>query len=158
MPHIRDEFHRFRHDIAMAAYYLWLKGLHVVFMVTWFAGLFYLPRLFIYHTTATDSAAQDRFTIMEVRLFTIMTIGAIVTAVLGAWLLIINPGLLEMGWFRTKLALLAGLVAFHYRCYVWIAQLRTGTSSQDTQWLRWFNEIPTIFLIAIVLLAVVKPY
>jgi putative membrane protein len=158
MLHIRDEFHRFRHDIGMAAYYLWLKGLHVVFMVTWFAGLFYLPRLFIYHTTATDSASRDRFTIMEVRLFAIMTIGAIVTAVLGAWLLIINPGLLEMGWFRTKLALLAGLIAFHYRCYVWITRLRSDSPSQDTQWLRWFNEIPTIFLIAIVLLAVVKPY
>jgi putative membrane protein len=158
MLHIRDEFHRFRHDIGMAAYYLWLKGLHVVFMVTWFAGLFYLPRLFIYHTTATDPASRDRFTIMEVRLFAIMTIGAIVTAVLGAWLLIINPGLLEMGWFRTKLALLAGLIAFHYRCYVWITRLRTDSPSQDTQWLRWFNEIPTVFLIAIVLLAVVKPY
>jgi putative membrane protein len=158
MPYIRDEFHRFRHDIGMAAYYLWLKGLHVVFMVTWFAGLFYLPRLFIYHITATDSASRDRFTIMEVRLFAIMTIGAIVTAVLGAWLLIINPGLLEMGWFRTKLALLAGLIAFHYRCFVWITRLRTDSPSQDTQWLRWFNEIPTIFLIAIVLLAVVKPY
>jgi putative membrane protein len=158
MPHIRDEFHRFRHDIAMAAYYLWLKGLHVVFMVTWFAGLFYLPRLFIYHTAATDIASRDRFTIMEVRLFAIMTIGAIVTAVLGAWLLFINPGLLEMGWFRTKLALLAGLIAFHWRCYVWIARLRTGSPSEDTQWLRWYNEIPTIFLIAIVLLAVVKPY
>ena len=158
MAHIRDEFHRFRHDIAMAAYYLWLKGLHVVFMVTWFAGLFYLPRLFIYHSRATDSADRDRFTIMEVRLFTIMTVGAIVTAVLGAWLLIINPGLWEMGWFRTKLALLVGLVAFHYRCYVWITRLRTSEPSQDTQWLRWYNEIPTIFLIAIILLAVVKPY
>ena len=158
MPHIRDEFHRFRHDIAMAAYYLWLKGLHVVFMVTWFAGLFYLPRLFIYHTKASDSASRERFTIMQVRLFAIMTIGAIVTAVLGAWLLIINPGLLEMGWFRTKLALLAGLIAFHYRCYGWIIRLRTDSPSQDTQWLRWFNEIPTVFLVAIILLAVVKPY
>ncbi len=142
----------------MAAYYLWLKGLHVVFMVTWFAGLFYLPRLFIYHTTATDSASRDRFTVMEVRLFAIMTIGAIVTAVLGAWLLIINPGLWEMGWFRTKLALLAGLITYHYRCYAWITRLRTASPSQDTQWLRWFNEIPTVFLIAIILLAVVKPY
>jgi putative membrane protein len=158
MPLIRDEFHRFRHDIAMAAYYLWLKGLHVVFMVTWFAGLFYLPRLFIYHTTATDSASRDRFTVMEVRLFAIMTIGAIVTAVMGAWLLLINPGLLDMGWFRTKLALLAGLFAYHYRCYAWITRLRTASPTQDTQWLRWFNEIPTVFLIAIILLAVVKPY
>ncbi len=157
MPYIRDEFHRFRHDIAMAAYYLWLKGLHIVFMVTWFAGLFYLPRLFIYHTGATDSASRDRFEIMEVRLFTLMTIGAIVTAGLGAWLLLINPVLLEMGWFRTKLALVVGLIAFHFRCYVWITRLRTRSPALDTQWLRWFNEIPTVFLIAIVLLAVVKP-
>jgi putative membrane protein len=158
MAHIRDEFHRFRHDIAMAAYYLWLKGLHVAFMVTWFAGLFYLPRLFIYHTTATDPASRDRFSTMEVRLFAIMTIGAIVTTVLGVLLLTINPGLLDSGWFRTKLALLVGLIGFHYRCYVWITQLRSSEPSQDTQWLRWFNEIPTVFLIAIVLLAVVKPY
>lgn len=158
MAFIRDEFHRFRHHIRMAAYYLWLKGLHVVFMVTWFAGLFYLPRLFIYHTQASDSANRDRFAVMEIRLFVIMTIGAVITAILGAWLFIINPGLLQMGWFQVKLALLAGLIAFHYRCYVRIKTLRTAVPSEDTQWLRWFNEIPTIFLIAIVLLAVVKPF
>jgi putative membrane protein len=144
--------------MPMAAYYLWLKGLHVVFMVTWFAGLFYLPRLFIYHSTAKDSASRERFTVMEVRLFAIMTIGALVTAVFGIWLLIINAALLDIGWFRTKLALLAGLIAFHYRCYLWIARLRTAAPSEDTRWLRWFNEIPTVFLIAIVLLAVVKPF
>ena len=142
----------------MAAYYLWLKGLHVVFMVTWFAGLFYLPRLFIYHTQASDSDNRDRFAVMEIRLFAIMTIGAIITAILGAWLFIINPGLLQMGWFQVKLALLAGLIAFHYRCYIRIKTLRTAAKSEDTQWLRWFNEIPTVLLIGIVLLAVVKPF
>ncbi len=141
----------------MAAYYLWLKGLHIVFMVTWFAGLFYLPRLFIYHTIAADSASRERFSSMEFRLFVIMTIGATLTAVFGFWMLAVNPGLLEMGWFQAKLALLAGLVIYHYRCYRWIAKLRTETVVQSTKWLRWFNEIPTIFLLAIVLLAVVKP-
>ena len=141
----------------MAAYYLWLKGLHIVFMVTWFAGLFYLPRLFIYHTTATDSASRERFSGMEIRLFVIMTIGAALTAVFGFWMLAINPALLEMAWFHAKLALLAGLVIYHYRCYRWIATLRTDTPVQNTKWLRWFNEIPTIFLLAIILLAVVKP-
>jgi len=141
----------------MAAYYLWLKGLHIVFMVTWFAGLFYLPRLFIYHATATDSASRERFSSMEIRLFVIMTIGATLTAAFGFWMLAINPALLEMGWFQAKLALLAGLIIYHYRCYRWIATLRTGTAVQSTKWLRWYNEIPTIFLLAIILLAVVKP-
>ena len=141
----------------MAAYYLWLKGLHIAFMVTWFAGLFYLPRLFIYHAAATDSASRERFSSMEIRLFVIMTIGATLTAVLGFWMLAINPGLLEMAWFQAKLAFLAGLVIYHYRCYGWIARLRSDTPVQNTRWLRWFNEIPTIFLLGIILLAVVKP-
>jgi putative membrane protein len=142
----------------MAAYYLWLKGLHVVFMVTWFAGLFYLPRLFIYHRMASDSTSRERFTLMETRLFAIMTIGALLTAVFGAWLLLLNPSLLQLGWFQTKLLLLAGLVIFHVRCWLWINKLKTAEPDADTQWLRWFNEIPTFFLIAIVLLAVAKPF
>ena len=158
MAHIRDEFHRFRHDIPMAAYYLWLKGLHVVFMVTWFAGLFYLPRLFIYHTMADDSVSRDRFEVMESRLFAIMTIGAILTAVFGVWLLLINPNLLDVAWFQVKLVLLLGLIVFHLRCYSWIKRLKVAAPSDETYWLRWFNEIPTVFLIAIVLLAVVKPF
>ncbi len=141
----------------MAAYYLWLKGLHIVFMVTWFAGLFYLPRLFIYHATAADSASRERFSSMEIRLFVIMTIGAALTALFGAWMLVINTALLEMAWLHAKLILLAGLVIYHYRCYHWIVKLRTDTPVQNTTWLRWFNEVPTIFLLAIVLLAVVKP-
>lgn len=142
----------------MAAHYLWLKGLHVVFMVTWFAGLFYLPRLFIYHLAASDTASRERFEVMEVRLFAIMTIGAALTTILGLAMLFINSGLFQVGWFHVKLALLAGLVIFHFRCYLWIKRLRTAKPSADTRWLRWFNEIPTVFLIAIVLLAVVKPF
>ena len=142
----------------MASHYLWLKGLHVVFMVTWFAGLFYLPRLFIYHLAASDKTSRDRFEVMEVRLFAIMTIGAVITALLGFWLLMINNALLQISWFKVKLALLAGLLIFHFRCYLWIKRLRSAEPSADTSWLRWFNEIPTVFLIAIVLLAVVKPF
>ena len=158
MALIRDEFHRFRHDYRMAAHYLWLKGLHVVFMVTWFAGLFYLPRLFIYHTAASDQPSRERFAVMEVRLFAIMTIGAALTTILGLGMLFINSSLLQVGWFQVKLALLVGLLIFHIRCYLWILRLRSAQPSDDTGWLRWFNEIPTVFLIAIVLLAVVKPF
>ena len=141
----------------MGSYYLWLKGLHVAFMVTWFAGLFYLPRLFIYHAQAFDEPSRERFGVMEYRLFVIMTIGAALTAAFGLWMLVANPALLGHGWLQLKLALLAGLGVYHYRCYRWIRELRPAAPTQDTRWLRWFNEIPVIFLLGIILLAVVKP-
>ncbi len=142
---------------AVAPYYLLLKGLHVIFMVTWFAGLFYLPRLFIYHVeTAADEPSRARFRRMEKRLFAIMTIGALLTVTLGLLLLAMNPGLLEAPWFRLKAALVAGLLIYHYRCHRWITRLEAGTLAVKTRWLRWFNEIPAFFLVAIVLLAVTK--
>jgi putative membrane protein len=142
----------------MAAYYLWLKGLHIVFVVTWFAGLFYLPRLFIYHTTANDALSRARFVTMERRLFVIMTIGAVLASAFGISLLVSNPVLLQIGWVQIKLVLLAGLIIFHWRCFSWMRRLRDGEPTTDTRWLRWFNEIPTVLLIAIVLLAVLKPF
>ena len=140
----------------MASSYLWLKAFHVAFMVTWFAGLFYLPRLFIYHQMATDALSRDRFVVMERRLFAIMTIGAVVTTVLGAGMLAINVALLSMTWFQVKLALLVGLFIYHFRCYLWVQRLKFAQPSQDTRWLRWFNEIPVLFLLGIVILAVTK--
>ena len=140
----------------MASGYLWLKAFHVAFMVTWFAGLFYLPRLFIYHQMANDALSRDRFVVMERRLFAIMTLGAIVTTVLGLGLLAMNTALLSVTWFQIKLALLVGLFVYHYRCYLWMQRLKTAQPSQDTKWLRWFNEIPVIFLLGIIVLAVTK--
>ncbi|MCH7820656.1 MAG: CopD family protein [Proteobacteria bacterium] len=142
----------------MINYYIWLKGLHVAFMVTWFAGLFYLPRLFIYHAKAGDASSRDRFSTMETRLFIIMTIGAVLTTVFGFLMLGVNQALFDMRWFQLKLLLLAGLVIYHYRCYCWIVTLREQNVAQDDKWLRWFNEIPVIFLLGIILLAVVKPF
>ena len=142
----------------MAGAYLWFKALHVAFMVTWFAGLFYLPRLFIYHSEAAQAADKARFTVMERRLFIIMTIGAVLTAVFGLALLSINQALLAQGWFHVKLALLAGLVVFHARCLRWIGLLEAGRIPDNTKWLRWFNEIPVIFLLGIICLAIVKPF
>ena len=141
----------------MSGYYLWLKGLHVVFMVTWFAGLFYLPRLFIYHAEASDVPGRERFSVMETRLFVIMTIGAVLTTVFGLLMLYVSPALLEMRWFQAKLLLLVGLIGYHYRCYVWIGKLRSLDAPGDSKWLRWFNEIPVVFLLGIILLAVIKP-
>lgn len=144
--------------MQLAAGYLWIKALHIAFMVTWFAGLFYLPRLFIYHSEASEEDAHARFRIMERRLFIIMTIGAVITTVFGLTLLWINPALLNIGWVQVKLVLLIGLVIYHVRCWHWIGALKAGRFPDNTKWLRWFNEIPTVFLLAIVILAVVKPF
>ena len=141
----------------MVAYYLWIKALHVAFMVTWFAGLFYLPRLYIYHAEAEDEVSRRRFTTMEVRLFAIMTIGAALTLISGVLLLVANPALLAAGWFHLKLGLLVGLVAYHWLCHRWIAKLRAGYRATRTVGLRWFNEVPVAFLLGIVLLAILKP-
>ncbi len=138
--------------------YLWIKALHVAFMVTWFAGLFYLPRLFIYHVQAEDPPSRERFQVMERRLFAIMTIGAVLTAIFGVWMLFISTGLMKMGWFHAKLALLVGLVVYHWRCLVWIRRLKATSETEDDRWLRWFNEIPVVFLLGIIILAVVKPF
>ena len=143
--------------MPLPGYYPWFKALHVAFMVTWFAGLFYLPRLFIYHAEAGDETSRARFTLMERRLFGIMTIGAVLTALFGGLLLWLNPALLDMTWFRVKLLLLLGLVAYHVSCRRWIDRLAASSSPQPSRGLRWYNEIPSVFLLAIVLLAVLKP-
>lgn len=140
------------------AYYLWFKALHIAFMVTWFAGLFYLPRLFIYHTEASDDLSRKRFTVMENRLFGIMTIGAVVTAVFGLVMLWIQPTLLSETWFQVKLVLIVGLVIYHFYCKRWIRLLENRTAPQATRGLRWFNEVPAVFLLVIVVLAILKPF
>jgi putative membrane protein len=136
----------------------WIKAWHVIFMVTWFAGLFYLPRLFVYHASATDAAGIQRLCVMESRLFVIMTIGAVLTAVFGAWLLALNPGLLDSGWLRAKLVLVALLVAYHAWCWRLMRDFAAGLNARSARWFRWFNEVPSLLLIGIVLLAVVRPF
>ena len=141
----------------MAGYYIWFKGIHIVFMVTWFAGLFYLPRLFIYHAEAADPVGRERFTTMEKRLFAIMTIGAALTWAMGLLLIVLNPGVERTPWFLIKFVLVLGLLVFHWRCWLWIHRLQASKRPQASRWLRYFNEIPVLFLFAVVLLAVVKP-
>jgi putative membrane protein len=136
----------------------WIKAWHVIFMVTWFAGLFYLPRLFVYHASTSDSAGIERFRTMEARLFILMTIGAVLTAVFGVWLIAKSPALLETGWLRAKLALVLALVGYH----VWLGGLvqdfAAGRNRHSARWYRWFNEVPSLLLVGIVLLAVTRPF
>jgi putative membrane protein len=127
-------------------------------MVTWFAGLFYLPRLYVYHADTSDRISHERFVIMEKRLFGIMTIGAVLTAVFGVALLWIQPWLVTVGWFQAKLALLALLVGYHWWCRRLMLDFRHERNTRDQRWYRWFNEAPSVLLIAIVVLAVVKPF
>lgn len=144
--------------MLLAPHFLWIKAFHIAFMVTWFAGLFYLPRLFIYHAETPDPPSRYRFMLMEKRLFAIMTIGAVMTAIFGSLLLIINPALLSASWFQTKLFFVAAMVIYHWRCWRFIAALASASETQPSTGLRWFNEIPVVFLLAIVLLAVLKPF
>ena len=135
---------------------LWIKALHIVFMVTWFAGLFYLPRLFVYHAQAQDEVGRARFVVMERRLFFLMSLGAIATLVLGLTLLVRWwwPAPL---WLHIKLGLVALLTLYHLYCHRLMQDLRLGRRIKSPRFYRGFNEVPTLLLIAIVLLAVLKP-
>ncbi len=137
---------------------LWVKSFHIIFMVTWFAGLFYLPRLFVYHAAAQDRISLERFKVMERRLFWgIMTPGAVLTVAFGAWL--------WLGWFRgasgwlhAKIALVAVLAAYHVWCWRLLKAFAAERNTKSERWYRWFNEFPTLVLIATVLLVVFKPF
>jgi protoporphyrinogen IX oxidase len=137
---------------------LWLKALHVIAVVTWFAGLFYLPRLFIYHAEAADAVSIQRFEMMERRLFAIMTIGASLSVIFGLSMLIGFPAYLQMGWLKIKLLFVALLIGYHLYCYRLMRDLAAQRNTRSSKWLRMFNEVPALFLIAIVILAVVKPF
>src|SRR5512134_1445026 len=137
---------------------LWIKAWHIIFIVTWFAGLFYLPRLFVYHASATDTVGIERFRIMERRLFVLMTIGGVLTAVFGLWLLFLNPGLLATGWLQLKLGLVVLLIGYHAWTWRLVQDFAAGRNAHSDRWYRWFNEAPTILLIGIVLLAVARPF
>src|SRR5690606_11814024 len=137
---------------------LWLKAFHIVFVVTWFAGLFYLPRLFVYHAAATDDIGRERFKVMERKLFAIMTIGAALAAIFGVSLIVHTPVLMQAGWLHAKLTLVALLIAYHVWCYRFVAAFRRDEQPKSARWFRVFNEVPALLLIAIVVLAVVKPF
>jgi len=139
---------------------LWVKAFHVIFMVTWFAGLFYLPRLFVYHAVTEDETGYDRFVVMERKLFIIMTIGAVFTAVLGFWMMGVYAweAYSQSVWLTAKLVLVALLVAYHVACLKIVRDFRNKANRHGHVYYRWFNEAPTVLLIAIVLLAVLKPF
>ncbi|MEE4377157.1 MAG: CopD family protein [Candidatus Competibacteraceae bacterium] len=140
---------------------LWLIALHLIFMVTWFAGLFYLPRLYVYHAMSEDAISIERFKVMERKLFYgIMTPGAVLTLIFGIWMLADYAWAAygKMGWLHTKLLLLVLMVAYHIWCGKLMLDFKHDRNRHSHVWYRWFNEVPVIFLIGIILLAELKPF
>ena len=136
---------------------LWIKSFHIIFMVTWFAGLFYLPRLFVYHALSDDTASRERFATMERKLyFGIMTPGAILTIALGSWLWLAYG--FHGGWLHAKMALVAVLVAYHIYCGKLMGDFARNLNRHGHIFYRWFNEFPVVILVAIVLLVELQPW
>ena len=136
---------------------LTVKSLHIIFMVTWFAGLFYLPRLFVYHALTADRDSNDRFKVMERKLFYgIMTPGAILTIATGLWLWI-GWGF-NGGWLHAKLLCVAVLIVYHIWCGKLLTDFREERNRHSHVWYRWFNEFPVLILVAVVFLVVMKPF
>jgi putative membrane protein len=139
---------------------LYVKAFHIVFMTAWFAGLFYLPRFFVYHAMTTDAATIEKFKIMERRLAVMMDIGATLTMFFGFWLLFSYgwEQYKHYGWLHAKLALVALLVGYHVWCRMIVRTFRNDKNTRSHRWYRFFNEVPTLLLIAIVLLVMVRPF
>jgi len=135
---------------------LWVKAFHIIFMVSWFAGLFYLPRLFVYHAMTEDEAGNERFKIMERKLYRFVTPFMYLSMALGIWLMI-EWQLYSSVWMIIKLALVCILVAYHFYCGHLVKVFANDESRRSHVWYRWFNELPVIVLVAIVILVVVKP-
>lgn len=137
----------------------WVKAFHIIFMVTWFSGLFYLPRLFVYHSMTTDSISIARFKIMERKLYYgIATPGAILTLIFGLWLLSFNSSYMHMKWLHIKLTFVLGLIFYHLYLGLLLNRFRHDKNKHGHLFYRIVNEIPVIFLAVIVILAVVKPF
>jgi len=147
---------------------LWVKAFHVVSVVSWFAALLYLPRLFVYHSQiqgvqiqgggVDDAPGNARFKIMERKLFGLMSLAAVLSLVFGVWMLALSPGYLEMRWLQLKLLLVMLLVGYHGACFALVQQFAADRNTRSERWYRVFNELPALLLIGIVILVVVKPF
>ncbi|WP_020183835.1 CopD family protein [Methylotenera sp. 1P/1] len=135
---------------------LWIKALHIIFVISWFAGLFYLPRLFVNHAMVDDANTKARLALMEQKLYRFMLPLAVLALAFGLWLWL-GFGITG-GWLHAKLALVIGLVAYHLYCGKLMRDFAAGKNQHSHMWYRWFNEIPVLVLFAIVILVVVKPF
>ncbi len=135
---------------------LWVKAFHIIFVTSWFAGLFYLPRLFVNHAMTADTATLARLELMEHKLYRFMLPLAVLALGFGLWLWLGYD--ISGAWLHAKLALVAGLVAYHLYCGKLMRDFKSGKNRRSHMWYRWFNEIPVIVLLLVVILVVVKPF
>ena len=140
--------------------FLWLKAFHIIAVVCWFAALFYLPRLFVYHAMSEDQVSRDRFNIMQRKLYRgIMTPAGIVAVVLGFAMLHLNPDAYATAkWIQIKIMLVFALIGYHAMCGMFVRQFAAGRVPKNHVFFRWFNEFPVLILVGCVLLAVLKPF
>ncbi|MDY0007703.1 MAG: protoporphyrinogen oxidase HemJ [Spongiibacteraceae bacterium] len=138
---------------------LWIKALHIIFVVCWFAGLFYLPRLMVYHASSADPATRDTLLVMERRLYRFTTPFAVLSIGLGLWLAVDQWAYYRQApWFHAKLGLVALLVVYHGYCGRLLAALRRGETPRSPRFYRVINELPVLILFAVVILVVVRPF
>lgn len=138
---------------------LWIKALHIIFVTSWFAGLFYLPRIFVNHAMVNDTQTIERLALMEHKLYRFMLPLAVLALGFGFWLMF-GFGFLQAGggWLHAKLTLVIGLIIYHWYCGRIMRDFKANKNKRSHIWYRWFNEIPVIALTLIVILVVVKPF
>ena len=137
---------------------LWLKAFHIIFVVCWFAGLFYLPRIFVYYAASEEAAVRRQLSIMARRLYRFVTPFMFIAIALGLGMIAMVPAYLGMGWMQVKLAGVAFLVVYHFQCGRFVQRINADSDDHGHVFYRFFNEVPVIFLFGIVLLAVLKPF
>jgi putative membrane protein len=135
---------------------LWIKALHIIFVTSWFAGLFYLPRLFVNHAMVNDNTTSERLKLMEHKLYRFMTPLAVIALASGLWLWL-GYGF-RGGWVHAKLTLILGLVVYHFYCGKLVQDFKHERNQRGHVFYRWFNEVPVLVLVAVVILVVVKPF
>ncbi len=139
--------------------FLWIKAFHIIFMVCWFAGIFYLPRLFVNHAMSEDEATRQHLTLMEGKLYRFITPFAFLTVGLGLWLMSLNwPYYQTAAWLHLKIALVVLLCIYHYLCGRIVKQFKEDQNRRSHLYFRFFNEVPVLILFAVVILAIVKPF
>ncbi len=140
--------------------FLWLKAFHIIAVITWMAGIFYLPRLFVYHADAQDEVSRERFKIMERKLYRgIMNPSMMIAVALGIWMIVLNHDYyLSQGWMHAKLTLAVLMIAYHIYCGRLLRVFRNDKNQRSHVFYRWFNEVPVFLLLGIVILVVVRPF
>lgn len=142
----------------MQEWYLYIKAFHIIFFTSWFAGLFYLPRIFVNLAMVDDENTYQHLLLMAGKLYRFITPFLFITVGLGVWLLMLNTAWLSMGWMHIKLALVAVLIIYHFLCGSHLTKFREKTFDKGHIFYRWFNEFPVLVLVAVAILAVVKPF